>query len=182
MNVPLAVLSLALSLVPAYAQNDTDRYYKVFNDTVVSAECEPLAAYMQVSAGCSSGSTYRRVEGDRHIELVCDRNDPSLALWDDYDGSRRGRVDWSCPAAPPGVSVDRVDRVTKVVRITGSLTSCGRTDTVLTAQIECTYPGLRLSPSSGNDRAEVETLARVSLARAERDTVLHNARGSDSSH
>ena len=144
----MTVLTAATLTLAASAQNDTNRYYKVYNNTTVSAECQPLAAYMTVSAGCSRGSTYTRVQDDA-IHLTCDSNDPSLALWDDYDGSRRGRVDWSCPASPQGVSVDRVDRVVKVVKITGSLTSCGRTDTVLTAQTECTYPGLRAESTTG---------------------------------
>ena len=144
----MAALTAATLTLAASAQNDTNRYYKVYNNTVVSAECQPLAPYMQVSAGCSRDSGSTRVNDDP-IDVTCASNDPSLYLWDDYDGSVRGRVSWSCPAAPQGVSVERVERVTKIVRITGQLTSCGRTDTVLAAQVECTYPGLRAEISTG---------------------------------
>ena len=144
----MAALTAATLTLAASAQNDTNRYYKVYNNTTVSAECQPLAAYMKVSAGCSRSSTYTRVE-DEPILLTCDSNDPAVDLWDNYDGSIRARINWSCPAAPQGVSVDRVDRVTMIVRITGLLTSCGRTDTVLNGQVECTYPGLRPESATG---------------------------------
>ena len=137
----MAALTAATLTLAASAQQDANRYYKVHNNTVVSAECTPLADYMKVSAGCSKGSTYTRVEDDP-IDLRCDSDDYGLDLWDDYDGSVRTRVRWSCAASPPGVPVQQVRRVTKVVTINGTLTSCGRTDTVLTAQVECTYPGL----------------------------------------
>lgn len=136
-----ALTAVALTLAVS-AQQDTARYYKVYNNTTVSAECAPLADYMKVSVACSRSSTYVRVEDDP-IELRCESNDQGLDLWDDYDGSVRTSVRWSCPAAPSGVPVEQVvGRVTKVVTINGTLTSCGRKDTVLTARVECTYPGL----------------------------------------
>ena len=138
---PMAALTAATLTLATSAQQDANRYYRVYNNTTVSAECTPLADYMKVSAGCSNSSSYTRVENDP-IDLTCASNDSGLDLWDDYDGSVRSRVRWSCPASPAGVPVERVMRVVKVVTINGTLTSCGRTDTVLTAQVECTYPGL----------------------------------------
>ena len=140
--VALTVVALTLA---ASAQQDTARYYKVYNNTTVSAECAPLADYMKVSVACSWSSTYVRVEDDP-IELMCESNDQGLDLRDDYDGSVRTSIRWSCPAAPSGVPVEQVERVTKVVTINGTLTSCPIKDvikdTVLTARVECTYPGL----------------------------------------
>ena len=137
----MAALTAATLALAESAQHDANRYYKVYNATTVSAECTPLADYMTVSAGCSNASTSTRVENEP-INLTCDSNDSGLDLWDDYDGSVGARVHWSCHAAPAGVPVAQVRRVVKVVTIHGMHTSCGRTDTVLTAQVECTYPGL----------------------------------------
>ena len=158
--VLVAVLTAVALTLGASAQQDMARYYKVYNNTTVSAECAPLADYMTVSAGCSKGRwSSTRVEDDP-IDLRCDSDDQGLDLWDDYDGSVRTSVRWSCPAAPSGVPVEQVvGRVTKVVTINGTLTSCGRKDTVLTARVECTYPGLGY-----RHRMHMRTAGRWSLS------------------
>ena len=121
-------------IIPVQLSND--RYYKVYNNTTISDECTQFADNMKVSAGCSNSSTYMRVESDP-VNLRCRGDNSGLDLWDDYDGSVVATVEWSCVAPQPR---GRAGRVTKVVTINGVLTSCGATDTVLNAEVECTYP------------------------------------------
>ena len=143
----MAALAAATLALGASAKLDPARYYKIYNDTTVPAECS--WATMTVSAGCSTTSGFgrispygvTRIEGD-HIVLRCPGNDPQLNVWDDYDGAIRARVGWSCPAAPPGVRPEQVMRVTQVVSVTGTLSSCGVRDSTLSARTKCSYTGL----------------------------------------